>query len=459
MTVQEKSIGFKRSRLRALIAASALGLLVGFGGVAPVYAQDDKPEKAEKSERAEKKGPMVMGDDTFDPNQPIKADFVINVSVAGEPDPSGNYAVDQSGNVAIKYAGIMTPVNIKGLTPMQAADAIAKFLKTYVKNPQVTVSIVSVPRPIVFVVGAVKNTGPIIITQDTTLVDILSKAEWSENADLSQVRITRKEIVDNQEKMTATTYRFDRYIKVGAGEVPDEKENPVLKDKDRIFVPFKSLPGNGVVSVGGEVTKPGQSVPLRTSPPMTVRELINLVGGTTPAANRKAVSIRRPTVDRPLIIDLDKAEQGDLVNNIELRPDDAVYVEKLENNAYINLNGAFIKPGKFVYDKRTTLSQAVMEGGGFQPNARVWEGKIFRHPDNDPKNTRVIAFNFNAIQKGQAADIELQPGDSIWVPTGQPSAQLQWNVWNVLSLIGQGAFVYGLVSGNAVGFGGPVPLR
>lgn len=410
-------IRLSRVLARTLTQAAA-ALLLGLGVLSTGSTQPQQPPANNNQTPAR---PMsLFGDEPIDPNQPIKQDFVINISVVGEPDPSGNYTVDQAGNVSVRYAGIMTPVSVKGLTPAQAEDAIKLFLKTYIKNPQVKVSIIQIPRPIVFVGGAVKNPGPIIVGPDTTLVDVLSRAEWTENADLTQVRITRREKADDgSDKSIPLVVDFGSYIKVGEGKVPDEKMNPLLKDKDRIFIGFKSLPGNGVISVAGEVGKPQLNIPLRTNPSMTVREVINLVGGTTPTANRKAITIRRPTLDRPLVIDLDKAEQGDLVNNIEVRPDDAIYVEKLEPNAYINVNGGFVKTGRFIYDKRTTLTQAIMDSGGVAPFAKLNEGRIFRHPDNDPKNTLVIPFKWKEIQSGKAPDIELQPGDTVWLTPGQ----------------------------------------
>lgn len=409
-------------------------------------AQQDNTAAPAPTRQAERPIPVIGGED-FDPNQPIKPNFVISVSVVGEPDPSGQYQVDEAGNVSIRYAGIMTPVMVKGLTPAQAEDAIKVFLKTYVKNPQVKVSIIRVPRPVVFVSGGVKNPGPVQITQDTTLVDVLSRAEWTDNADLTQVRITRLEMVDKEMKTVSRVINFEGYIKIKPGSAPDEKDNPILKDKDRILVGLKSLPGSGVVSVLGEVVKPAQSITLRNAPPMTVRELVNLVGGTTQTANRKAISIRRPGFDRPFIVDLDKAEQGDLVNNIELKPDDSLYVERLENNAYININGGFIKPGKFVYDKRTTLTQAIMEAGGVAPFAKVKDGAIFRHPTDDPKSTLIIAFDWKKIQKGQQPDIELQPGDTVWIETGQPSNRQPLDFFSGLSAASNLAWTFQILRG------------
>jgi protein involved in polysaccharide export with SLBB domain len=446
----------KRALLRAVVTGLTAALLAGsplFAIQARAQAQagddkaTDKTDKTDKPDNgAAKDNVYNIGDDSIDPNQPIKPNFLISVSVLGESEPSGTYPVDPAGNISIKYAGVMSPIRIVGLTPKQAEAKIKEFLKTYVKNPDVTVTIINVPRPVIFVGGAVKNAGPFVVSNETYLVDVLSKAVWTENADLSNVRIIRKEKVGDEEKSVTTTYNFDKFISARTG-TPDETQNPVLHDKDRIIVAFKSTTTKGTVTVLGEVEKPQREIPLPSGQILTVREAINLVGGTKTDANRKSITIRRASVDRPLIIDLDKAEQGDPVYNIELKSDDSIYVEKLENNAYINVNGGIVKPGKFVYDKRTTLTQVIGEAGGPAPFARIWSGTIFRHPDDDPKHSRVIPFNFVEIAKGRKPDIELQPGDTVLIPTGVPSRP-PIDVFQALSGVSSLTYLINSVSGR-----------
>jgi protein involved in polysaccharide export with SLBB domain len=387
------------------------------------------------------------GDDNIDPTQPIKSNFIISVSVVGEPEPSNNYVVDGAGNVGIRYAGVVSPVRVVGLTPAEAQQAIAEFLKTYVKNPQVTVSIVSIPHSVVFVGGAVRNNGYFTITNGMTLVDVLSRAQWTDNADLSAIRVIRTVKSGDHEQVVTEYYKFDRYIQVKEATLPDEAQNPVLHDKDKIFVPFKSLPGAGSVSIYGEVGKPQRDLQLPAGQVLTVREAINLAGGTTTGANRRAIAITRPSLDKPLIIDLDRAEQGDPIFNIALKADDSIYVEKLQDNAYINVNGGFVKPGKYVYDKRTTLTEAVMEAGGPAPFAKTRNCFIYRHPDNDPKHSRVIAFNWTEIEKGKAADIELEPGDSVWMQSGVPPRP-GLDVFQVLGGLTSAAYLFNTASGR-----------
>jgi protein involved in polysaccharide export with SLBB domain len=459
MFAQATNWRLQRMLLRAASVVLAATLLAGSPLMAArAWAQAqagddkaaDKPDKTDKADNgAAKNNVYSVGDDTIDPNQPIKPNFLINVSVVGENEPSGTYPVDPAGNISIKYAGVMSPIRILGLTPKQAEAKIKEFLKMYVKNPDVTVTIINVPRPVIFVAGAVRNAGPFAASGDTALVDVLSKAEWTENADLSNIRVIRREKVGDEEKSVTTYYNFDKFISAKSGNTPDESQNPILHDKDRVIVPFKTTTAKGTISVYGEVVKPQREIPLPSGQILTVREAINLVGGTNTTANRKSITIRRASVDRPLIIDLDKAEQGDPVYNIELKSDDSIYVEKLENNAYINLNGGFVKPGKFVYDKRTTLTQAIGEAGGPAPFARAWDGVIFRHPDDDPKHSRVIAFNWIEISKGKKPDVELQPGDTVMLPPGTPPRP-PIDVFSAISGLSSATYLYNSIAGRYI---------
>ena len=228
---------------------AAAALIVGVGGIAPRAladaADDAKADKTEKVLPARDKGTIVIGDDSIDPTQPLRPDFTINVSVSGEPDPSGNYKVDALGNVSIRYAGIMTPVSVKNMSPAQAQDAIASFLKTYIKNPVVKVTIMDTPRPTVFIGGAVRLNGQVIINSDTTLLDVITRAEYTEQADLSQVKIIRKE------QSTPIYVDFEKFVRSKRGEKVDEGLNPLLKDKDRIWVTARTAAGATIATFAG----------------------------------------------------------------------------------------------------------------------------------------------------------------------------------------------------------------
>jgi protein involved in polysaccharide export with SLBB domain len=294
----------------------------------------------------------VIAEDPIDPNQPAVPGCQIVVTVVNEPEPGGAYIVDGGGNVFIHIAESATPVNIKDQTTTQAAATIATFLKKFMRDPKVTVTIVSVPRPIVYVSGAVHFTGPVQVNKSTTLIDVLSRSDVLDTADLSQVRVTRTQTVGGAEKKLAMALHVDTYMKPERGKELDDSQNPTLQDKDRIFVPFKALVGNGGITIAGEVNHPTQGLsphvtrlfellpsngnvnhspqglsPLPTTP-MTLREAISLAGRVTSRANRKGVSVRHAN-GQLVTVDLDKADQDDPANNLVLQPGDVIYVAKL----------------------------------------------------------------------------------------------------------------------------------
>ena len=409
-------------RVMPLMLASLSTLLCTAAIVRPVRAGAQAAEPPARKTETPPVSPII-GEDLIDPKQALKPSFVINVSVANEPEPSGTYVIDAAGNISLHIAEVLFPVPLNGLTAARSADVIATLLKKYIKDPQVTVSIVSVPRSTITVGGAVRTSGAVVIAATTSLIDVLSRAEWLETADLSQVRVIRREMVNGQERRSILTLHVDTYIRPDANKGLDESQNPVLHDKDTIFVPFKNLPSKGAVTVAGEVVHPITSLPLRANSPLTLREAINLAGGLSPAGNRRAITVRRANSPTLLVLDLDKAEQNLATDNIELQPDDAIYVERVKLSDYVNVVGAVAKAGKLNYEKKMTLTDAVMEAGGLLPIAKEKEGFILRRAEGEGKKSTIVTFNWRNVVTGKSPDILLQPGDSIWVPASIQSGQ------------------------------------
>ena len=408
-----------RRNLGCVASALVLGICLASSGAFAQQTNNAQPPPA-VTEKPVKPSREVLsvGDDSIDPNQPIKPGFLVNVSVVGEADASGDYPVDEAGNITLRYSGVSSAIPIKNLTPALAQDAIAQYLKQYLKRPVVKVTIKSVPRPVIFIAGAVTNVGQIIIGKETALLDVIATAGYTENADLSKVRLIRKETVDGKEKLVEIFINFERYLKAKTVEDADESLNPLLKDKDRIIVSSRVLPGVGSISVLGEVLHPTDKIVLRSGSRMSVREAINLTGGLLVGADKKRVYVRRAGEDRPYILDIQKAEQGDVANNIDLMPDDAVYVEKLDANNFLIMNGGFIRPTKLPYEHPISLMQAIAEVGNVTPFAKIKDPYIARHPNNTAKGTKIIRFNLEKIVKGTEPDLDLQPGDEVFIAPG-----------------------------------------
>ena len=402
--------------MRVTVAALLAGLLLMVAAPLRARAQQDQGQGAQQ--------PLVLGigSTAIDPNQPIKPGFVVSLSVTSaggtpEPDLTKIFTVDPTGAIQIPLAG---RVDLKDLTPSQASDKIAGVLKQYLKDPKAQLAIVSVPKPQIFLSGSVLAPGGASINEGTTLAEVLTVVGYDPNADLSRVRVIHRE----GNVRTVNEYDFTRWLKPNPGAKPDESQNPTLLDRDLIYVPPKSLPGTGNVSVEGEVTRPGV-VPIRVGVSTQLREVISLAGGPLPTADLRQVVVRRIGVERPMMVEYDKMEQGDPIHNIEVRPDDIVYVAKLNFDRFINLNGAFIRPGRLPFQRDITLTQAISEAGGLINGAVEKAGRVFRHiGPADPTKTQVIAFDYGKIRSNKQPDILLQPGDTIEIPIGTPKVPL-----------------------------------
>lgn len=79
----------------------------------------------------------------------------VNVIVFGEEKLSGQYEIDQSGQISLPLSGT---IKAQGLTQRELEQALAqKFRSEYLRNPKVTVTVISLAP--YYMMGEVKNPG------------------------------------------------------------------------------------------------------------------------------------------------------------------------------------------------------------------------------------------------------------------------------------------------------------
>ena len=131
-------MGFGMKRLFACSGALVLALLL-FGCTA---AQLSEAEQQTLSAAATAAPKLQPGDK-------------IRVTVYGEDKLSGDYQIDQSGQISLPLAGTVEAV---GLTQSQLEQALAKkFRSEYLRNPKVTVTIATL-QPF-YLMGEVEKPG------------------------------------------------------------------------------------------------------------------------------------------------------------------------------------------------------------------------------------------------------------------------------------------------------------
>ena len=79
----------------------------------------------------------------------------INVLVFGEQNLSGQYDIDQSGQISLPLSGT---IKAQGLTQRELEQALAqKFRSEYLRNPKVTVTVMTLAP--YYMMGEIKNPG------------------------------------------------------------------------------------------------------------------------------------------------------------------------------------------------------------------------------------------------------------------------------------------------------------
>ncbi len=186
-----------------------------------------------------------------------------------------------------------------------------------------------------------------------------------------------------------------------------------------VTVTVKEYVKRRVFIVGG-VAKP-DGYELGPTARMTVLQLVAAAGGLTDKAVRDSVQLvrRQPSGERMLIrLPLGEVEarmalgRGDA--DLELWPDDLVVVPVATRVAYVLGQVNHPGPVDLPPDRRFTVSMAVSFAGSFTKFASSSVQVLRRGEDGV---ARTIPADLDAVLDGHLEyDVEILPGDVIWVP-------------------------------------------
>ena len=209
---------------------------------------------------------------------------VLTIQVYDQADLGGKYTVEADGSFTFPLIGRITA---GGMTIRKFEAELRKRLADgYFRNPQVSVAVEHYRSQRVFVMGEVRQSGPVPLTGGMTLVEALARAgSWlpSASGEISVVRPTKEAtgpLLPNQEN-TAEVFRADiRDLETGK-----VRQNIQLQDGDTIF-----LPRAETIYVFGEVKNPN-AYPIQRG--ATVLQALSLAGGVTEHGATNRIKIVR----------------------------------------------------------------------------------------------------------------------------------------------------------------------
>jgi len=171
-------------------------------------------------------------------------------------------------------------------------------------------------------------------------------------------------------------------------------------------------------TVYGEVVTPG-SFPLvsRTTVSAAVARSGGLKQGNYRASTIEIADLRHAFVARDghvLPVDFVRLlREGDLRYDIELRPGDHIHIPSgLSQEVYVL--GEVQEPMVFAYQDRMALARTISMAEGFTHDADRTRVHVVR---GSLQNPTVIVANYKDVLAGRQRDVQLEPGDIIYVPT------------------------------------------
>jgi polysaccharide export outer membrane protein len=195
-----------------------------------------------------------------------------------------------------------------------------------------------------------------------------------------------------------------------------EQELSKYLSQPQVSVGLKGV-GSKYVWLLGRLTKPG-IYPLSGS--MTLLEAISMAGGTAKSASTFTTQdlgdLRHSFIMRQgrlLPVDFSRLlKQGDMSQNIYLQPDDFVYIPSSLTQEVFVLGSVFA-PHAVPYVDQMTIVSAIAGANGPYKDAYLSHVGIVRGSLSQPQ---LITVDYQAILKGKAPNVLLEPGDIVYVP-------------------------------------------
>jgi polysaccharide biosynthesis/export protein len=307
-------------------------------------------------------------------------------------------AVEEEHRKTIEYDGaIFIPkigkIHLEGKRLNEARELIKTRIFSIYKNVSVSVTTGKLRTLEIFVLGEVKKPGNYIISPMTNILEVLAMAGGiTEKGSLRYIRVTRK-----TEK---TVNSYDLYPLFMSGQPPPEIQ---FFQGDMVFVPL----AESFAGIKGAVRRPGI---YEITYPATLKNLINLSGGTLPNADFSRIQVERIDETKgKIFIDVTHATYEKFV----IKNFDIIHIFPLPEQPFykISLEGAVKRPGTYGWKEGLRLSD-VLKKEELLPYALMSKAEIIRTEPDGGKKIIIISPE-KVIAKIDEDNLALFPQDRI----------------------------------------------
>ncbi|GAC1516582.1 MAG: hypothetical protein NVS1B11_37690 [Terriglobales bacterium] len=198
-----------------------------------VWAQDvksiQKPDHDVNSQTTGTPGSAVPNSSAgaHDNEFVIGAEDVLAISVWKEPDVSRSVPVRSDGKISLPLVG---ELQASGLTPKMLEDEIAKRLKNYISEPEVTVIVQEIKSQKFNILGQVARPGSYSLASAATVLDAIALAGgFRDFAKQKSIYVLRQKSDGTQERLPFN------YKDVVKGK--NSAQNIKLEPRDTVVIP------------------------------------------------------------------------------------------------------------------------------------------------------------------------------------------------------------------------------
>ena len=151
---------------------------------------------------------------------------ILHINVWKEPDLSQTVVVRTDGNISLP---LINEIKVSGMTPLQIQELIAEKLKSYINNPQVTVTVTDIRSKKAFITGEVLRPGSYSLNAQTSVLQLIAQAGgFTPFAKRDSIVVLRSE----NGKLTKMKFQYKEVVKGNKTE-----QNVALQPGDTVVVP------------------------------------------------------------------------------------------------------------------------------------------------------------------------------------------------------------------------------
>ncbi|MBN2092432.1 SLBB domain-containing protein [candidate division KSB1 bacterium] len=302
-------------------------------------------------------------------------------------------------------------ISFKSLTLSHAKKEIEQAIVNRYRRAEISITLVGIRKFRVFVSGAVRNPGSIVVNANTRVSEVIQAVggfktpinvqKYSEQTLIETPSLEESVVKSSQtiqddmarespaSKRNILLHRQDgQFINVDlllSMEGGDHAANPYLLDGDVVFVPNLQTE-IGQVAIWGAIRNPGE-FEYRTGD--NLHNLILLGHGFTIDADKSHMEIVRFEADHrsTRTIKINLADSTVDPKKISLFADDRIYIRRIpqyHTKAQVIVRGEVKYPGEYyIIDGQTTLAQVVEQAGGYTGQASLAEATLIRKSVED----------------------------------------------------------------------------